>query len=164
MAPTNDRLSVSKHAQLHTIHKVKCQSFKWSCCHKFHSPLTLVCGPWNIKHIKHVKEIPCCAGTCLGAHCAVIRKSPGGPHRIQENVTVTVKAPGERWKKYINMLTATRSSVIQQSESRSAVAPGPRLVLVGALVVVLGVRAQLGTASVVNWTWCQLWKAVQVYL
>lgn len=48
------------------------------------------------------------------------------------------------------MLTATRSSVIQQSESRSAAAPGPRLVLVGALVVVLGVRAQLGTASVVN--------------
>ena len=163
MAPTNDRLSVSRHAQLDTAYKVKCQSFKWLCCHKFHSPLTLLCEPWNIKHIKHVKEIPCCAGTCLGAHSAVIRKSPGVCTGFRRMLQSQWKPRGNE-KKQINMLTATGSSVIQQSESRSAVAPGPRLVLAGALVVVLVVRAQLGTASVVNWTWCQLWKAIQVYL
>lgn len=48
------------------------------------------------------------------------------------------------------MLTSTRSPVIQQSEPWSAVALGSGLGLVGALVVVLGVRAQLRTASVVN--------------
>lgn len=49
-----------------------------------------------------------------------------------------------------NMLTSTCSHVIQQSESRSAVAMSSGLGLVGALVVVLRVRAKLGTASVVN--------------
>lgn len=48
------------------------------------------------------------------------------------------------------MHTSTRPPVIQQSESRSAVALSSGLGLVRALVVVLGVRAQLGTASVVN--------------
>lgn len=48
------------------------------------------------------------------------------------------------------MLTSTCSHVIQQSESRSAVAMSSGLGLVGALVVVLRVRAKLGTASVVN--------------
>lgn len=48
------------------------------------------------------------------------------------------------------MLTTTRPPVIQQSESRFAVALSSCLGLVGALVVVLRVRAELGTASVVN--------------
>lgn len=48
------------------------------------------------------------------------------------------------------MLTSTCLSVIQQSESSSAVALSSGLGLVGALVVVLGVRAQLGTAPIVN--------------
>ncbi len=64
------------------------------------------------------------------------------------------------WKQIICLLTATCSSVIQQNESGSAVALSSGLGLIGALVVVRGVRAQLGTASVVNWTWCQLWKQV----
>lgn len=59
------------------------------------------------------------------------------------------------------MLTATCSPVIKQNESRCAAALSPGLILVGALVVELGVRAQLGTASVVNRTWCQLWRVKQ---
>lgn len=48
------------------------------------------------------------------------------------------------------MLTSTCSSIIQQSESRSAVALSPGLSLIGALVVVLIDGAELGTAPVVK--------------
>lgn len=66
---------------------------------------------------------------------------------------ITAKALGKETKHYAPC-TSARSSIIQQDESRSAVALSPGLGLVGAL----GVVAQLGTAPVVKRAWCQLWK------
>ena len=52
-------------------------------------------------------------------------------------------------KKKMNLLTSTCSPVLHQSESCSAVALSYGVGLVGALVEMLGERAQLWTASVV---------------
>lgn len=116
----------------------------------------LVCEPWNIKVIKHVKDIPCCLLCCNMPHCTpCLGASTEDSGRMLRSQW---KLWGKTKKQNINMLTTTRPPVIQQSESRFAVALSSCLGLVGALVVVLRVRAELGTASVVNWAWCQLWR------